>query len=580
MKDITIKLRIIATMGFMAVLITVLGVMGIYGMSNSNRVVHEINSNYLLSVDSLTDSSYQLLSARANLIRLSENPELANASDILQKAEASIARSESDWQSYMSYGQDETEKKLAEKTKLAKDEYLSGAYLPLLEAIKSVNKEKAKNIVEKIGPKLFDQYSEHMDRLTKFQMDASQKLFKENETTASKLFWMTIILIVVAICLVVFSSYYLVGAISNPLKFAIEQFDSIGKGDLSRPIKHKTNDEMGQLLKGIEIMRQNLSQTVAIVREGSASIALSSGEIASGNLDLSSRTEDQAASLEETASSMEELTSTVQQNAENARQANTLAVTASDVAVKGGQVVGNVVDTMLSIKNSSRKIVDIIGVIDGIAFQTNILALNAAVEAARAGEQGRGFAVVASEVRNLAQRSASAAKEIKGLIDDSVSKVDEGSRLVDDAGNTMDQIVVSIRGVADIMAEITAASSEQSDGIAQVNVAICQMDEVTQQNAALVEEAAAAAGSMQEQANNLNQAVSIFKLESDKKVTQNFSRSSNVSSSTASKVKPVPQNSLLGKVKPQPKSIPSSTNEKSKSRTESKNNNDADWEEF
>jgi methyl-accepting chemotaxis protein len=236
-------------------------------------------------------------------------------------------------------------------------------------------------------------------------------------------------------------------------------------------------------------------------------------EIASGNADLSSRTESQASALEETASSMEELTSTVKQNAENAQQANQLVVSASDVALRGGEVVGQVVNTMSSIKESSRKIVDIIGVIDGIAFQTNILALNAAVEAARAGEQGRGFAVVASEVRNLAQRSAGAAKEIKALISDSVEKVDAGSQLVDQAGKTMNEIVTSVQHVADIMSEVTAASQEQSAGIEQVNRAIAQMDEITQQNAALVEQASAAAQSMQDQAGGLSQAVSVFKLD-------------------------------------------------------------------
>jgi methyl-accepting chemotaxis protein len=239
---------------------------------------------------------------------------------------------------------------------------------------------------------------------------------------------------------------------------------------------------------------------------------VASDEIASGNADLSSRTESQASSLEETASSMEELTTTVKQNADNARQANQLVVSASDFATKGGDVVGHVVDTMGSIKESSRKIVDIIGVIDGIAFQTNILALNAAVEAARAGEQGRGFAVVAAEVRNLAQRSANAAKEIKSLISDSVEKVDAGGKLVDEAGKTMEEIVTSVKHVADIMGEITAASQEQSSGIEEVNRAIAQMDEMTQQNAALVEEAAAAAESMQEQAAALAQAVAVFKL--------------------------------------------------------------------
>jgi methyl-accepting chemotaxis protein len=272
-------------------------------------------------------------------------------------------------------------------------------------------------------------------------------------------------------------------------------------------------DEPGRLLHALDEMSQGLVRIVTEVRQGTDAIATASGEIASGNLDLSSRTEQQASSLEETASSMEELTSTVKQNAENARQANQLAASASDVAQRGGAVVSDVVETMASIDASSRKIVDIIGVIDGIAFQTNILALNAAVEAARAGEQGRGFAVVASEVRNLAQRSASAAKEIKALIDDSVGKVAAGSRLVGQAGSTMDEVVASIRRLTDIVAEISHASSEQTHGIEQINDAITQMDHVTQQNAALVEQAAAAADAMQGQAARLARAVSTFKLD-------------------------------------------------------------------
>lgn len=259
-------------------------------------------------------------------------------------------------------------------------------------------------------------------------------------------------------------------------------------------------------------MNDNLVKIVADVRGGTETIASASSQIASGNLDLSSRTEEQASSLEETASSMEELTSTVKQNADNARQANQLAVQASEVAEKGGAVVNDVVDTMHSINESSKRIVDIISVIDGIAFQTNILALNAAVEAARAGDQGRGFAVVASEVRNLAQRSAAAAKEIKSLIDSSVEKVETGSKLVGEAGTTMVDIVASVKRVTDIMGEITAASNEQTVGIEQINQAITQMDEVTQQNAALVEEAAAASQSMQDQAGRLTSLVSVFKL--------------------------------------------------------------------
>ena len=308
-------------------------------------------------------------------------------------------------------------------------------------------------------------------------------------------------------------SLWITGSITRPLNEAVDVAKRVADGDLTTRIAVKTKDETGQLLQALKNMNDSLARTVSQVRVATDSISTASGEIASGNADLSSRTESQGSSLEQTASSMEELTSTVKQNADNARQANQLVVSASDVAVKGGEVVGHVVATMSSINESSRKIVDIIGVIDGIAFQTNILALNAAVEAARAGEQGRGFAVVAAEVRNLAQRSASAAKEIKSLISDSVEKVDAGTKLVDEAGQTMDEIVTSVKHVADIMSEITAASQEQSAGIEQVNQAISHMDEITQQNAALVEEAAAAAQAMQDQARDLSHAVSVFKLD-------------------------------------------------------------------
>jgi methyl-accepting chemotaxis protein len=302
------------------------------------------------------------------------------------------------------------------------------------------------------------------------------------------------------------------GQLGGEPLYAAQVAGAIAGGDLSTPVRVADGDS-GSLLAGMEKMRASLANLVREVRAGTDTIATSAGEISHGNLDLSSRTEQQASSLEETASSMEELTGTVRQNADNARQANVLAASASEVAKRGGVVVSQVVDTMNSINESSKRIVDIISVIDGIAFQTNILALNAAVEAARAGEQGRGFAVVASEVRNLAQRSAAAAKEIKALIGDSVSKVDSGGKLVEQAGATMGEIVQSITRVTDIMSEIASASQEQSSGIEQVNEAISQMDQVTQQNAALVEEAAAAATSMQEQAAALAQLVGTFRLE-------------------------------------------------------------------
>ncbi|APA71442.1 methyl-accepting chemotaxis protein [Janthinobacterium sp. 1_2014MBL_MicDiv] len=286
-----------------------------------------------------------------------------------------------------------------------------------------------------------------------------------------------------------------------------------GEGDLTRRLDASGADELAQIAGAFNRFVDKIAVVLVKIRTASESVRISSSEIAAGNQDLSSRTEQQASSLEETAASMEELTSTVKQNADNARQANQMAGSASSVASKGGQVVAQVVETMTSINASSHKIVDIISVIDGIAFQTNILALNAAVEAARAGEQGRGFAVVATEVRSLAQRSSAAAKEIKLLIDDSVSAVDTGNRLVGEAGATMQEIVDSVRRVTDIMGEITAASVEQSSGIEQVNQAIAQMDQVTQQNAALVEEAAAAAESLQDQASTLSQVVSVFKLD-------------------------------------------------------------------
>jgi len=297
-----------------------------------------------------------------------------------------------------------------------------------------------------------------------------------------------------------------------PLERVRGDIERMSSGDLTGKIVASGAAEASSLIQSLRVLQINIKLLVGQIKQSTDIVSLGAGEIAAGNADLSGRTESQASSLEETASSMEELTSTVKQNADNARQANQLVVSTADVAVKGGKVVSQVVETMASIKDSSRKIADIIGVIDGIAFQTNILALNAAVEAARAGEQGRGFAVVASEVRNLAQRSASAAKEIKGLIEDSVGKVDVGGKLVDEAGEAMDEIVSSVKRVTDIMSEIAAASQEQSAGIEQVNQAITQMDEVTQQNAALVEQAAAASESMQGQAMKLTELVGAFRL--------------------------------------------------------------------
>ncbi|MEE9939440.1 methyl-accepting chemotaxis protein [Achromobacter xylosoxidans] len=322
--------------------------------------------------------------------------------------------------------------------------------------------------------------------------------------------YLALVLVILAVSLGAF--LFMNRVVLRPLRMVGESFDRIAGGDLTTRVDVQSTNEIGVLMAAVKRMQESLARTVATVRRGVDEINVGSREISAGNTDLSSRTEEQAASLEETAASMEELASTVKQNADNARQANQLAASASDVAERGGSAVAEVVNTMQGISASSRKISEIVSVIDGIAFQTNILALNAAVEAARAGEQGKGFAVVAGEVRSLAQRSAQAAKEIKGLIEDSVSKVGAGSQQVERAGATMQEIVASVKRVTDIMGEISAASEEQSSGIDQVNRAVSQMDEVTQQNAALVEEAAAAAGSLQEQAQRLAEAVAVFKI--------------------------------------------------------------------
>ena len=357
------------------------------------------------------------------------------------------------------------------------------------------------------------QWLQLLEDMTALHEKGTTQAVAEADAAYARAFALMLSLSALSLILGGFIAWWITRSITAPINQGVQVAQTIAAGDLSCRIEVESGDEFGKLQQALKDMAGSLAAIVSQVRTSTDSVATASNQIATGNLDLSSRTEEQASSLEETASSMEELTSTVRQNADNARQANQLVVSTADIAVKGGEVMGQVVGTMVSIKESSRKIADIIGVIDGIAFQTNILALNAAVEAARAGEQGRGFAVVATEVRSLAQRSAGAAKEIKALIEDSVGKVDAGSKLVDAAGRTMDEIVDSVKRVTGIMSGIAAAGQEQSAGIEQVNQAITQMDDVTQQNAALVEEAAAAAESLQEQAGKLAQAVSVFKLD-------------------------------------------------------------------
>jgi methyl-accepting chemotaxis protein len=381
---------------------------------------------------------------------------------------------------------------------------------------------------------------------TEKSIEQAKRLSLDAESKTKQMHWLLALLSLTLAVVVVSLVWRMMRKVADALTDASRIAHEVAGGNLSVEVITRRNDEIGDLFRALAAMKTSLVQTVTQVRSATDNINTASAEIASGNQDLSARTEQAASNLEETAASMEQLTSTVRQSADSARQANQLAASASEIAVRGGQVVGQVVTTMDEINHSSKKISDIIGVIDGIAFQTNILALNAAVEAARAGEQGRGFAVVAGEVRNLAQRSAEAAKEIKGLIGSSVDRVETGSRLVAEAGQTMNEIVGSVQRVSDIIGEITAASGEQSDGIGQVNVAVNQLDQMTQQNAALVEESAAAAESLKDQASRLAQVVQVFRL-SSAPAPAGTPRTSSVSAPVASR----PQVTVASATSPQ-----------------------------
>jgi methyl-accepting chemotaxis protein len=375
--------------------------------------------------------------------------------------------------------------------------------------------QEARDVYQGDMARLQDAYYLLVDKMVDVQAERMARDVADAVAEAHRAKIQMILLALVATLIAIATGIFITRTITRPINRAVSLAEAVAAGDLTHHLHVDTTDEVGRLLTALERMTGNLHGIVAQVRQGTDTISQATREVASGNMDLSSRTEHQASSLEETAAAMEQLTSTVKQNADNAREANQLASSASDVAVKGGNAVNQVVSTMSAINESSRRIVEIIGVIDGIAFQTNILALNAAVEAARAGEHGRGFAVVASEVRGLAQRSAVAAKEIKELIADSVNQVGTGGKMVEDAGQIISEVVKSIRHVTEIVAEISSSSKEQSEGIEQINHAVTQMDKVTQENAALVEQSAAAAQALQDQAQQLTDTVSTFKLNGD-----------------------------------------------------------------
>ena len=436
----------------------------------------------------------------------------ATVTDLMQIATTSLKLAEKHWAEYEALPRDPRQSETAAvEIKRNYDIYHNA----LAELIQLLGAGKINDF--------FDQptqgYQDGFEKQYVNYMQQNDRLYdiavEDNNRSYSQAMWVLASVLIVVLLVIVAVWFGIKLSLIAPMNRLIESIRHIANGDLVKRIDVEGSNEMGQLAQSLRHMQGELVRTVGDVRNGANAIYSGASEIAMGNNDLSSRTEQQAASLEETAASMEELTAPVKQNAENARQASHLALSESETAQKGGKVVDNVVQTMRDIASSSQKIADIISVIDGIAFQTNILALNAAVEAARAGEQGRGFAVVAGEVRNLAQRSAQAAREIKSLIEDSVSRVDVGSTLVESAGETMDEIVNAVTRVTDIMGEIASASDEQSRGIDQVGLAVAEMDRVTQQNASLVEESAAAAAALEEQASRLTQAVAVFRIQQE-----------------------------------------------------------------
>ncbi|MBK1891421.1 MCP four helix bundle domain-containing protein [Undibacterium sp. 14-3-2] len=498
--------------GFALVLLMLIGVayLGIHGMQQSNQALHHVVTVNVKKMDALEDMSRSVHIVSRVIRSIALLTDEAQAKLEHKKIDEARVHYDEAFSKLEKMPLDETGKKIVASIK--EDQLAARALNNKFAEMVQTNREEAVQFLLKEANPATTKWQ---DAIRDFITLQEEKNTIDEEAAAhayqSALMLMISIAVLAVICGAAVA-WFTSRSITAPIGVAVDLAKTVAKGDLTSEIQVHSTDETGQLMQALKDMNGNLIDIVSKVRVGTETIHTAATEIASGNLDLSSRTEEQAGALEETASSMEELTSTVKHNTDNARQANQLAISASEVAAKGGAVVNEVVHTMGAINASSKKIVDIIGVIDGIAFQTNILALNAAVEAARAGEQGRGFAVVASEVRNLAQRSAGAAKEIKTLIGDSVEQVEIGSRLVDQAGSTMDSVVSSIKNVTDIMGEMSLASQEQTSGIEQINHAVTQMDEVTQQNAALVEEAAAAAASLEEQAQVLTQIVSVFKI--------------------------------------------------------------------
>jgi methyl-accepting chemotaxis protein len=512
LQNMTIRARLIAATAIALIGLVVLSAFNVYsGRANVAALqdVYERDVRTLVQLQRI-DNLLREVRFRVAGVLLDTLP-VPGSLNHVREARTELAKAWADVQPGLASGAGPEEKALADELRAgwgATEKVLGkieGAYA-------AKNNAQLTEVLENDWPALHKAFTKPLAALIPLSEASARTTFESARGGALRLNAMALVLaagVLAALCGVMLWTYR---AVTASLAQAGSAVRAIAGGDLTHDIAVHSRDEVGQLLEHLQAMQVALRKLIADVRSGVDSVGTASREIAQGNADLSSRTEQQASNLQQTAASMEQMTATVNHNTESARQANQLAASASQVAVKGGAVVGEVVNTMGQITASSRKIADIIGVIDGIAFQTNILALNAAVEAARAGEQGRGFAVVASEVRNLAQRSAQAAREIKSLINDSVARVDTGSQLVNDAGTTMQEIVTQVKRVADLIGEITSSTLEQSSGINQVNQAVTQLDQMTQQNAALVEQSAAAAESLKDQAARLAQTVSVFKL--------------------------------------------------------------------
>ena len=516
MKNLKISTRLFLLLALFSVLLITVATMGLYGISKANATMHDVYDDRLVPMGQLADVGEHLSKNRIATLRAILKPTPEAIAQCVATVDANVIAIDKMWGAYTATTLTPDEKKLADEFATQRKKYLAEGLQPAMTALKANDIEAAMGLFLNVAPGLIVPLEATLDKLMQLQLDVAKDENKTGMARYELIRTASLILLFVGLLFSWLVGVLMIRGIRKELgtepSTAASLVSAVAHGDLSIHIETQVGDTSSLLAK-LREMQISLTRVVGNVRQGSNSVATASAEIAQGNHDLSARTEQQASALEETAAAMEQLSSTVRQNADNAHQANQLAMSASSVAIQGGQVVAQVVETMKGINDSSRKISDIISVIDGIAFQTNILALNAAVEAARAGDQGRGFAVVASEVRSLAGRSADAAKEIKSLINASVERVEQGSSLVDQAGITMSEVVSSIRRVTDIMSEISAASNEQSQGVAQVGEAVTQMDQATQQNAALVEEMAAAASSLSTQAQDLVGAVSVFKLE-------------------------------------------------------------------